>query len=41
MEPSVNNLEMWLEFQAKQLGTPAWWKELGAVPGIEDGCKFA
>ena len=23
-EPSVSNIEMWLEWQAKQLGTPAW-----------------
>ena len=40
MEPSMDDLEMWLEFQAGQLGTPAWWEELGAVPGIEDRCKF-
>ena len=40
IEPSVEDLEMWLEFQAGQLGTPAWWEELGAVPGIEDRCKF-
>ena len=25
MEPSVDDLEMWLEFQAGQLGTPMWW----------------
>ena len=41
MEPSVEDLETWLEFQAGQLGTPTWWEELGAVPGIEDWCKFA
>ena len=41
MEPSVDDLEMWLEFQAGQLGTPTGWEELGAVPGIEDRCKFA
>ena len=40
MEPSMDDLETWLEFQAGQLGTPAWWEELGAVPGIEDRCKF-
>ena len=40
MEPSMDDLEMWLEFQAGQLGTPAWWEELGAVPGIEDRGKF-
>ena len=41
MEPSMDDLETWLEFQAGQLGTPAWWEELGAVPGIEDRHKFA
>ena len=40
-KPSVNNLETWLEYQAAQLGTPAWWRELEAVPGITDWCKFA
>ena len=40
MEPSVDDLEMWLEFQAGQLGTPAWWEELAVVPGIKDRCKF-
>ena len=41
MEPSMDDLETWLEFQAGQLGTPAWWEELAAVPGIEDRHKFA
>ena len=41
MEPSMDDLEMWLEFQAGQLGTPTWWEELEAVPGIEDRYKFA
>ena len=36
----MDDLEMWLEFQAGQLGTPIWWEELGAVPGIEDRHKF-
>ena len=40
-EPSTGDIEMWLEFQAQQLGTPAWWEELGAIPGIKDLCKFA
>ena len=40
MEPSVGDLETWLEFQAGQLGTPTWWEELAAVPGIEDRHKF-
>ena len=40
-EHSIDDLEMWLEFQAGQLGTPTWWEELGAMPGIEDQHKFA
>ena len=40
MEPSIDDLEMWLEFQAGQLGTPTWWEELGAVPSIEDRHKL-
>ena len=40
-EPSVGDLDTWLEFQAGQLGTPAWWEELEAIPGIKDQCKFA
>ena len=40
-EPSTVDIETWLEFQAQQLGTPTWWEELGAIPGIEDLCKFA
>ena len=41
MAPSIDDLEAWLEFQVGQLGTPVWWEELGAVPGIEDRHKFA
>ena len=41
MEPSMDDLETWLEYQAGQLGTPAWWGELAAVPGIKDRSKFA
>ena len=41
IEPSVADLEMWLEFQAWQLGTPAWWEGLEAITGIKDPCKFA
>ena len=39
-EPSINNLETWLEYQAKQLGPPTWWGELEAIPGIADLHKF-
>ena len=35
-EPSINDLELWLECQAEQLGTPMWWGELEAVLGITD-----
>ena len=34
-------METWLEWQANQLGTPAWWTELQAVPGIRDPQKLA
>ena len=40
-EPSINDLELWLEHQAEQLGTPMWWGELEAVLGIMDAHKFA
>ena len=40
MEPSVDDLETLLEFQAGQLGTPVWWEELAAVPGVKDRHKF-
>ena len=41
MEPSVSDVETWLEWQAKQLGTPAWWTELKAILGIQDPQKLA
>ena len=40
-EPSVLDVETWLEWQAKQLGTPTWWTELKAIPGIQDPWKLA
>ena len=44
-EPSVKlpikDLESWLDQQADQLGTPTWWEELKAIPGITDLHKFA
>ena len=39
-KPPVNDLEMWLEYQEVQLGTPAWWRELEAIPGIANQHKF-
>ena len=35
-ELSVSDVEMWLEWQAQQLGTPVWWSELKAIPGLRD-----
>ena len=40
-EPSVFDVETWLEWQAKQLGTPTWWTELQAILGIRDPQKLA
>ena len=44
-EPSIKlpikDLESWLDQQADQLGTPTWWGELQAIPGVTDLCKFA
>ena len=40
-EPSVSDVETWLEWQANHLGTPTWWMELQAIPGIRDPWKLA
>ena len=40
-EPSVSDMETWLEWQANQLGTPAWWTELQAILGIRDPQKLS
>ena len=40
-EPSVSDVETWLEWQANQLGTPTWWMEPQAIPGIRDPQKLA
>ena len=41
VEPTISNLEAWLEYQSTQIGTPMWWKELEAVLGITNQRKFA
>ena len=41
MEPSVSDMETWLEWQAKQLDTLALWMELQAILGIRDPQKLA
>ena len=40
-EPSVLDVETWLEWQAQQLGTPAWWMDLKAIVGIKGPWKSA
>ena len=40
-EPSISDVETWLEWQAWQLSTPTCWVELGAIPGTKDLHKFA
>ena len=37
----IKDLESWLEYQVDQLGTPTWWEELKAIPGMADLCRFA
>ena len=34
-EPSIGNYEVWLNWQAHQLDTPPWWRELVAIPEVE------
>ena len=34
-EPSVQHRDM-ADWQAKQLGTPAWWPELKAILRVKD-----
>ena len=40
LEPPVSDVETWLEWQAGQLGTPTWWSELTAIPGMKDPQKL-
>ena len=40
-EPSILDIEMWLEWQACQLSTPCWWEELRAILGVKDLQKLA
>ena len=40
-EPPIKDLELWLEYQVDQLGTPTWWGELKAIPGMADLHRFA
>ena len=36
----IKDLESWLDYQVDQLGTPTWWGELKAVPGMADLCRL-
>ena len=35
-EPSINNCEVWLEWQAHQVNMPDWWRELVTIPNAGD-----
>ena len=40
-EPSIGKYEVWLNWQACQLDTPPWWRELVAILGAEDPKELA
>ena len=40
-EPSIKDIETWLDWWAHQLDMPCWWMELTAIPGVEDPWKLA
>ena len=40
-EPSILDVELWLDWQAHQIDMPCWWTELRAIPGVEDPQKLA
>ena len=39
-EPSIADVETWLDWQAHQLDMPCWWRDLMAIPGVEDPWKL-
>ena len=39
-EPSIIDVETWLDWWACQLDMPFWWTELTAIPGVEDPWKL-
>ena len=41
LEPSIKDVETWLDWQACQLDTLCWWVELTAIPRVEDPKKLA
>ena len=36
LEPSIKDVETWLDWQACQLDMPCCWMELTTIPGVED-----
>ena len=40
-EPSVRNVEVWLDWQACQLDMTHWWVELTAIPDVENPKRLA
>ena len=40
-EPSIRNVEVWLDWQACQLDMPHWWAELTAIPDVENPKRLA
>ena len=40
-EPSIRNIEVWLDWQACQLDMPHWWVELTAIPDVENPKRLA
>ena len=40
-ELPIKDLESCLDYQVDQLGTPTWWGELKAIPGMADLHRFA
>ena len=41
LEPSIGNYEVWLNWQAHHLDTSHWWRELVAIPEVEDPKRLA
>ena len=40
-EPSIKDIETWLDWQACQMDMPYWWVELTAIPRVEDPGRIA
>ena len=40
-EPSIENYEVWLEWQACQVDMPEWWGELVTIPNVGDPKRLA